>query len=235
MSPTKKFLLTRPHFAATAVLYIIILFIIITTILSSIATMNIEVNGRGTISVKERMQSIYTPQEGILEKIFVNQGDFVKKDQVLGIIFIEDFPQTLISPVNGRVNYAQNWNEKAFISTDDPVFKIVPQSKNLIAKIEIPSSQMKNIKLDQVVQLNVDAYPYRSFGIWEARIYYISATTNINKKGEEIYEVFAAIDKEQADSKTQKLIVGQSFNAKVIVKKQTIANYLLSYIFNIDL
>jgi multidrug resistance efflux pump len=142
----------------------------------------------------------------------------------------KDGYDAIYSPCDGIVALAQNWSTNAPINTQEPVFVIVPNNEKLIAKIEIPSANMTNVKLKANVKLKVDAYPFRQFGVWQGELIYISATSKTNKAGDIVYEANVMIDEKDMALKNKSLMVGQTLKAEIVVERKRILIYILDYL-----
>lgn len=230
MSATRKFLLERPNIFARALLYLLVIIAISTVIILWFATIKISVQGSGIITFEEEIHEIYSPYEGIQENIHVKRGQFVKKNDVLATLKVDTQYHSIISPIDGVVAFAKSWDDDVPLKDDEAAFVVVPTSNNFVAKIEVLSSQMKNIEQGQIVNLKIDAYPYRNYGVWESKITYISATTKLNEQGEKVYEIIANISKEDIENKEGKLVAGQSLKAEIIVQRKKILLYLVQFI-----
>lgn len=235
MSATREFLLERPNIFARALLYILFVIGISTTIFLWFAKINITVPGTGIITKQEEIREVYTPYEGVQKEIYVKKGELVKAKQVIAVVEIEKEYHSILSPIDGIVAFAKSWDEDIPLQNDVPAFIIVPTGNNIVAKFQVLSSKMKNIKLGQNVNLKIDAYPYRNFGVWESEIIYISATTTLNAAGENVYEVIAKVSKKDIENKEQKLIVGQSLTSEIIVDRKRVLSYLLDFILGVGL
>jgi multidrug resistance efflux pump len=142
----------------------------------------------------------------------------------------KDGLDALYAPCDGIVALAQHWSINTPINTQEPVFIIVPSDEKLIAKIEIPSSNMTNIRLGENVKLKIDAYPFKQFGVWQGELSYISATSKVTKSGAVIYEAYISIDEKDMAKKNKELIMGQTLKAEIVVQRKRILIYILDYL-----
>lgn len=69
----------------------------------------------------------------------------------------------LVSPINGEVSFIQDLKEDAFFEGD--VIVITPEVKNFYATLKIPFRGAGKIELGQKVNLKLNDYPYREYGI----------------------------------------------------------------------
>lgn len=82
---------------------------------------------------------------------------------------------TLKSSVSGVVTFLQVWTENQTINSGDNVFSIIPDAKNsFIGKVKAPALNSGKIKIGQVVNIRLDNFPDREFGILKGEIKNIS-------------------------------------------------------------
>ncbi len=173
---------------------------------------------------KTRVLSIKTDSEGQKRKALLSnarRGDSnASKDGL----------DALYAPCDGVVALGQSWGANMPIKSSSAAFVIVPSHEELVAKIEIPTSQMTNVAIGQKVQLKIDAYPFQQFGIWQGTLSYVSATSKSDAKGVSMYEANVKISKEELSKQSRTLVVGQSLQAEIVVERKRILIYLVDYI-----
>ena len=62
----------------------------------------------------------------------------------------------LLSPVNGFIVNTSNTGEGSFISAQQPLFEIIPESK-LIAKVFVNNNDIEDIKVGQMAEVTISA------------------------------------------------------------------------------
>lgn len=81
----------------------------------------------------------------------------------------------LISPIKGRVALSGIWEENQNIRSGQHVMTIVPFKRSqLLAKVIIPVSRAGKVKEQQLVNLKFIDFPYREYGMVNARLNTIS-------------------------------------------------------------
>ena len=163
----------------------------------------------------------YNTQQRKISMSNARRGDFDAK---------KDGYDAIYAPCDGIVALAQSWGVGTMVKSSSPAFVVVPSGEKLVAKIEIPSSQMTNVKVGENVQLEIDAYPFQQFGIWRGTVGYISAASKTNPKGESFYEANVVIDQADAKIKSKPLIVGQTLLAQIVVQQKRVFIYIIDYI-----
>lgn len=72
----------------------------------------------------------------------------------------------LLSPIEGTVTFTNYWNENQFVTSGDPVFSIVPKSKEeLVGRAMLPVERSGKVKTGQRVIVRLANYPDQEFGI----------------------------------------------------------------------
>ncbi|MFN3908625.1 MAG: HlyD family efflux transporter periplasmic adaptor subunit [Flavobacterium sp.] len=70
------------------------------------------------------------------------------------------------SSISGTLNYMQYSSKQQFITSGEPIFSIIPNnSKDMVGKIKAEAFNTGKIKKFQKVQIRLDNYPDREFGI----------------------------------------------------------------------
>lgn len=234
MSATRDFLLERPHVLARGIFYTLIGLLLTAFTISWWATINIAVTGQGVIATDQELVEVYTPDSMFLRDIFVEKGQRVNKFDLMAVMSDDLSRQEVRAPIDGTVAFVKPWLNDTLTKNDTPMFTILPHEVNLVAKLEVVSSQMKALRLGQAANLKIDSYPFRNYGIWKGEVMYVSATTRKNAAGLDVYDLTIAINPVFAADKPQKLIVGQSLVADIVVERITVFDYLLNFIRGVN-
>lgn len=81
------------------------------------------------------------------------------------------------SAIKGRVSFLQIWTVNQTINAGDNVFAIIPSSENgYIGKVKAKAQNSGKIKIGQNVNIRLENYPDREFGIIKGKIKTISLT-----------------------------------------------------------
>jgi HlyD family secretion protein len=99
------------------------------------------------------------------------------------ITSIENWEQTylLVSPIAGTVTFNSFWTSNQFVTVGSRVLAIVPDNRGLIiGKVRSPVSGAGKIKLNQLVNIKVDGYPYMEYGTLQGRVKSVSLIPDEN-------------------------------------------------------
>ncbi|TRX51728.1 HlyD family efflux transporter periplasmic adaptor subunit [Fulvivirga sp. M361] len=70
----------------------------------------------------------------------------------------------LRAPISGQVSYLKKFSENQYLSADEPLLSVVPNSGSFVGRVELPVSGSGKIKPDQKVTIRLDNYPYHEYG-----------------------------------------------------------------------
>lgn len=76
----------------------------------------------------------------------------------------------MISPINGTLTYLENIHEKQFVESGKPIFAVIPDNQQYVAKIKIPKGGYGKIKAGQKVLIKLDNFPFYEFGQIEGEV-----------------------------------------------------------------
>ncbi len=71
---------------------------------------------------------------------------------------------TIIAPIAGRINFIKKVSTGDFLKINQPIAYIIPQSRDIRAKIKVPYKGFAKIKSGQKARITLDSYPYQEFG-----------------------------------------------------------------------
>ncbi len=99
----------------------------------------------------------------------------------------------LKSPIEGRLSFFEVWGEYQNITEGENIFTVVPLiQQNLIGKCEVPLRNSGKLKAGQKVNLKLENYPYREWGMVRAKVGSISEVPKTGKNP--TYIVYLDID-----------------------------------------
>ena len=88
----------------------------------------------------------------------------------------------LKSPIEGRLSFFEVWGEYQNITEGENIFTVVPLiQQNLIGKCEVPLRNSGKLKVGQKVNLKLENYPYREWGMVRAKVRSISEVPKIGE------------------------------------------------------
>jgi multidrug efflux pump subunit AcrA (membrane-fusion protein) len=234
MSATREFLLERPHVLARSLFYSLFFLLLLVIIISFWATINVAVSGKGVVASTHEIVDVHAPSKMVVQDVFVQRGGSVSQYDLMAVLTDGQSRYEIRAPIDGTVAFVNSFYRDTLVNLDEPMFVIFPSGHQLVAKLEIFSQQMKTVELGQVTNLKIDAYPFRNYGVWRGWVSYVSPTTRLNKEGVMIYDLIVEIDREFAESKSQKLIAGQSLVADIVVVRVSVFDYMLNFIRGVN-
>jgi hypothetical protein len=87
----------------------------------------------------------------------------------------------LVSNIYGTVSFARNWKNNTEVSKGDLTFIIIPENpKGYIAKLKAPTKNSGKLKLNQVVNINLESHPQEEYGYLKGHIESISPITDVD-------------------------------------------------------
>ena len=86
----------------------------------------------------------------------------------------------LTSPLAGKVGYFKVWSDNQFVNMGEEILTIVPQSDELVGKCYVPLFGAGKIKENQKVNIKLDSYPYKEFGMVEGQVRRVSLVPRDN-------------------------------------------------------
>lgn len=132
------------------------------------------------IQITKLKQSILDLQSQKLEQN-TQQKNSLKESYELLLASYEEWKKTYLlkSPVDGTITFTQIWKVNQNIKPNDVVFTVIPQnSKNYIAKIQVPINSSGKIKIGQKAIIKLDDYPYMEYGLLFGYINKVSLIPN---------------------------------------------------------
>ncbi len=123
-----------------------------------------------------------------------------------------------------------------------PLLTLLPKGAKFVAELLLPTRSAGFIKLDDLAKLRFDAFPYQRFGFIDSTISRIDNTLITEKDvnfpirfSEPVYRVRAQLSEQfiQAYGKQFQLKSGMLLKADIILKKQTLIDWLLDPIYSL--
>lgn len=79
------------------------------------------------------------------------------------------------APISGQVSFFKPWTSGEFVEVGAELISIIPLQKTaIIAQGTFPLTNSGKIKIGQKVNIKLDAFPYREYGIIDGRVAHIS-------------------------------------------------------------
>lgn len=96
------------------------------------------------------------------------------------------------APIAGNVDLSKNWSAEQYVSIEEEVLTIIPieGAGAIVAKAALPSSRSGKVLVGQKVQLRMDGFPYREFGVLNGEVSTISDVPLTENGQVSIYTAF---------------------------------------------
>jgi len=134
----------------------------------------------------ENPVSIIAEDAGKVEKIFVFEGEAVKKDQSLAFLTSGEDTSLIKAKISGKIAFYKLWSEKQSVSKGDVLMIINPEVSRLFGYAYVPAAGSKKLKEGQQVNIKLDKYPYEEFGIIKG---ILSSVSNCTKEDQYIIKI----------------------------------------------
>lgn len=109
------------------------------------------------------------------EKVNLDRSVSQSFYQLKKVIKDWEIAYSLKSSISGKITFLQIWTENQTINVGDNVFSIIPNAKNsFIGKVKAPALNSGKIKVGQSVNIRLENFPDREFGILKGVIKNIS-------------------------------------------------------------
>ncbi len=135
------------------------------------------------------------------------------------------------SPINGFIHDLKSFGEGYVANSSETILKIVPKD-NLIAIIDINTSDIGFVKIGKEVELSIDSFPAKDFGSIKGSILQISSSalepndTNNNPH----FKAKVLLESQKLETKKGlklDLVPGMSLSASIKLRKATYLDLLL--------
>jgi membrane fusion protein len=143
----------------------------------------------------------------------------------------------ITSPIDGRVVTISSASIGRSILVGQPFINILPENSVLEAELFVPSRAIGFIDEGQEVKILYDAFPYQSFGTYNATISSITESILAPSEvvapftvDEPVYRVKAIISSEVVEVKGRDISIqsGMTLKANIILERQSFLSWLLA-------
>jgi len=147
-------------------------------------------------------------------------------------INIELGKTTINAPISGIILKSNLRNVSQSVRSGEEIAQIAPRNTNLVIKALVAAQDRGKIKVNQLAQMRVSAYPYPDYGILEGKVVSISPDI-INSERSRInteppyYEVIIRPDRTYLKDNTNYGIQsGMDVSADIVVKQETVLQFI---------
>ena len=133
--------------------------------------------------------------------------------------------QAIRSPKQGVVFDLQASSPGYVVNSEKPILKVVP-TDNLVARVLVPNKDIGFLKLQQLVKVRVDAFPYNEFGELSGRIRSIGSDVLEPDEQFNFYRFPVTVDLDSTSldykGKSLPLVSGMSVTANIILRQRPV-------------
>lgn len=128
------------------------------------------------------------------------------------------------APYDGIIYKLYVEKEDGTVSEEQPMVSLVRQDCELEMECHVKNSDVADIKLNQKVNIKLDAYPYADYGTIDGIVTFISEKAeNVDGIGKAVTIKVSITDK----AFHRKLLIGLSGSAEMVVNKRRVIDYFL--------
>lgn len=133
----------------------------------------------------------------------------------------------VIAPTTGFIEEVQSFSVGSYITNNEIVMKLTPQSEITTAQISIPNEDIGFVKKGQKVRIKVDAFNYQKYGTLLGEIEYINNDVSISPLGKKEYMAIVNLEKNflVVENVKEELQFGMALSADIITGKRTLIEY----------
>ena len=185
--------------------YLLILttaFILVAFIVLATARMDQSVEVHGEVLFRD-FDPLFSPVSGFVESISVEDGQLVKKDQVVAFLSKAQGPERIevLSPAAGLVHsIGLDSLVRGRVRKGD-VLMVISDPYRMQFRALIPEKSIPSINRGLQAALFIDAFPYQKFGTFNGVVTSISPVPE-SQRGMIFYPVTLLIEKPYVDSRT---------------------------------
>jgi multidrug efflux pump subunit AcrA (membrane-fusion protein) len=169
-------------------------------------------------------QFVYSPTSGYIDSICIKEGEYVKENQVLGLIREDRLNYAeILSSHNGLILSSNLDKLRGRKVKKGEVLMVLTDPNQMGFKARVPEKNVPFIKTGLSANIFIDAYPHQRFGTFKGEVSSISSSPE-SEEGKVFYPATIIIKKPYVESElmneNQRLFLkpGMKGKAKIITK-----------------
>jgi HlyD family secretion protein len=83
----------------------------------------------------------------------------------------------LHSPIDGKITFFKVWNHNQYVTENEPIFVITPQSNEYLVRASLPAFKAGKVKPGQKVLIKLREFPFDEFGLLRSKVLQKSEVT----------------------------------------------------------
>ena len=76
----------------------------------------------------------------------------------------------LTAPIAGKLIYLSDWKNNQFITTNTPLFAVIPNNEDYVVNVQVPSGGYGKVKIGQQVRIRLNGFPAAEYGYLSGEI-----------------------------------------------------------------
>lgn len=130
----------------------------------------------------------------------------------------------IITPKEGKVEFAKFIDNGQYVTPDMPLFIVIPESENFIANAAMATDRAGKVTIGQKVNIKLDSYPFEEFGVVEGVVSNVSMIPQ-----EKIYMLNIVLDNGLKTSLGHTLTFGKAMygQAEIILQEKRLIYQLV--------
>jgi adhesin transport system membrane fusion protein len=187
--------------------------------------------------LKSQIDQVYTPYYNVMEKNRTHLAALTKAtgkgiDELMKISGVR-------SPVEGKIVNVRLKGAGELVGSGQPVMEIIPSDNEIVANIEVLNRDIGSVRVGDVVEVSVDAYPEIDYGILKGKVSDILPVDGSESPGplgiERGFKVRVSLDSQEFSAGGQKLALlpGMTIRARTIKKSETLLKKLYRAVFRV--
>ncbi|MGB2696876.1 MAG: HlyD family efflux transporter periplasmic adaptor subunit [Candidatus Zixiibacteriota bacterium] len=167
---------------------------------------------------------VYSTVEGFIDSIYVKEGEFVKKSQLLASIRENRLSSSkILSPHNGLILSSNLYELRGKKVKKGEVLMVMTDPQKMGFRAKLPEKRAPFIKTGLSANIFIDAFPHQKFGTFKGVVSSISSASE-PEQGKVFYPATIIIEKPYVESElmdeNQRLFLkpGMKGKAKIIIR-----------------
>lgn len=217
--------------AGKVIIWVVFLTLISAIIWASLSKLDIVVTAQGNIIPQGGSVTVKSQISSTIKAISVEKGEFVKKGDILFELNSQEndveyskSATEITAPVDGYISGMSVSMDGDVVYMGQNMATIVPSNAPMQIECYVSNKDIAQIKLDDEVNVKVDAYPYSKYGVLKGKINYISPEAYTIEGMGSVYEVTAEIEN---DNENINIISGMTGSIEIKTGTRTVLTYFL--------
>jgi HlyD family type I secretion membrane fusion protein len=170
-------------------------------------------------------------RETLIQRQVEMQNQFNQTQKQLQQLEFDLLKNTVRSPINGTILELNLRNPGQTVRAGDAIAHITPSNTPLVLKSQVAPGDIGKVKVGQVVQMRVSAYPYPDYGVLTGTVSAISSDTAIAQNSATTPNYYEVTIQPQAtylkDNPKNSIQPGMEGSVDIVVQEETVLTFVL--------